>query len=164
MMDVIEAFLEEHQLLLFSIVLPLMSAIVGYLSSKHGARAALKRLQSQQRFASVEKISDYRSAWIQELRAEISEFNALTQAASAMNVSQEAAIHAVKLQNSILMRINPDDPDFENLRIAISDALDRAQNQSPRTANSPSLMKIGARILKREWERLKSDLEGAFST
>ena len=63
----------------------------------------------------------------------------------------------------ILLRMNPNDPDYKALSNASKIQMDYVFNPSERVINLPEesdhFVAVSQRILKREWERLKTDIQ-----
>jgi hypothetical protein len=136
---------------------PAVSALIGagvaLLVSWMGRRSDLK----QRTLAREIKLSEFRQAWINSLRDAIADFGAITSVRENWNNNQE---QTVGLVFKIEMMMNPNDPDYETLRKALkyradAQALGGTERLNPSEDN---LLEVSQRILKREWDRLKSDL------
>ncbi len=115
--------------------------------------------QSKQRALEKEiKLSEYRQLWINDLRDTIAEFGAITSVRENWEKHQE---RIVGLVFKIEMMMNPNDPDYGNLREALKYRVNNpVQSSSPVCDN---LLEVSQGVLKREWDRLKSDLENSKS-
>jgi hypothetical protein len=116
-----------------------------------------QRSRSKQRALEKEiKLSEYRQLWINQLRDTIADFGAITSVEGNWEKNKEKVIGLVF---KIEMMMNPDDPDYKNLRAALKYRADsQVKSGMPDYDN---LLKVSQDILKREWDRLKSDLENS---
>jgi hypothetical protein len=85
------------------------------------------------------------------MRTDLALYTARTWNAS-LNQGVEAEKERVTAQARILMRMNANDPDYAALVRSLSNPV------ADREADRKALFQIGQGILKREWERLKADL------
>ena len=100
------------------------------------------------------EIAKLREKWIDDLRTEMVEFSGCI---SDEKLSEDIKMKAFVHFNKILLLMNPEDPDFgelEDLMLAMTKEDDEVFNPKPHV----DFIKLCQLILKREWERLKSDL------
>lgn len=102
------------------------------------------------------KISEFRQQWINELRNTMAEFQSYG-VCPDRNPSKDREFYNLGTKIELLM--NPSDPDYSALEKVLYSFLKSADgNRLDKYRNNPEYVKICQRILKREWERLKFDL------
>lgn len=157
----LSAWLEANQLFTFSMLIPGVSALVAMISSRFAVRRALDSERAQRQFSATTQIAGFRQEWINSLRSEIAEHQALCFASMPpLNqdscLSKDRTYRLAELSNRILLRVNRSDPEYDTLSKALAiDRLRISQNEVP----AQDTTQIAQSILKREWERLKSDLK-----
>ena len=100
------------------------------------------------------EIAKLREKWIDDLRSEMVEFSGCI---SDEELSEEIKIKQFVHFNKILLLMNPKDPNFgelEDLMLAMTERDNEVFDPKPHVA----FVKLCQLILKREWEKLKSDL------
>ena len=123
-------------------------------------------LASQERRAAAErkaerelqrqlKVSEFRQQWINELRDEFAEFIVLT--GKLFRGGQIDLFECYAHLSKLRMRMNPSDPNFQELMEILQTASTTKDLQKLAEAHG-ALALLGQKILKSEWERLKSDL------
>ncbi|OJI95336.1 hypothetical protein LY10_01027 [Planktotalea frisia] len=150
--DILSAWIDERQALLILIVMPLLTLIVTWRINKASERRAFQQRLIERSLSRQLKLADFRQRWIDEMRDDIAEYSALTWN-SEINTGVESQKALVTLQARILMRMNPDDIDYPKLQSALATPV-ADQNEGRK-----ALAIVARGILKREWERLKADLE-----
>jgi len=157
----ISAWVETNQLLTFSVLVPLFSGLVALLSSWLAVRRALASGRAQRQFNATAQIAGFRQEWINSLRNEIAEHQALCLGSMPAltqdsGLSHDRTYRLAEISNRILLRVNRSDPEYETLSTALAvDRLRISQNEVP----AQDTTQIAQSILKREWERLKKDLK-----
>lgn len=69
-----------------------------------------------------------------------------------------------RLGTKIELLMNPEDPDYQDLsRMMYRFLIDSESEDSAKYGNNAEFVEICQKILKREWERLKADLENKIS-
>jgi len=104
------------------------------------------------------KLAEFRQDWINGLRSDLADYSAATFHTNAIPLSDENLRDIIALGSRIMMRMNPKDPDFSAFKTALSHALPGTSDEAETAKNSETVVAIGQRVLKREWERLKLDL------
>jgi hypothetical protein len=153
----ISAWLTSNQLLVFSLLVPIGSAGVAWLSAWYSTRRALRTEHSKLDFQGTLKISEFRQNWINELRDSISDFQSHGML-PGNDPTKDREFYRLGTKIELLM--NPDDQDYQQLQVLMYDVLIAADgNTRSKYGNNAELIKVSQSILKREWERLKADLE-----
>lgn len=114
--------------------------------------AAEKREKNNRRIAVELKKAEFRQVWINDMRADLAEYSALHWSAELQGGPEEKR-HAIALQARILMRMNPEDPDYDALVLSLMNPV------ADQTKGRQALAIVGQKFLKREWGRLKDDLD-----
>ncbi|MBV7409062.1 hypothetical protein [Maritimibacter sp. DP1N21-5] len=149
--NTVNEWLASHKELVTILAIPILTALVTWWTTRSNEKRAARERLSERELQRQLRLSEYRQAWIEGLRNDIAAYTALHWNAE-IQAMPNARREAVEVNAKILMRMNPDDPDYENLRQAMLNPI--ASEAENRTA----LYATGQRILKREWERLKADL------
>ena len=153
----ISAWLDANQLLVFSIVLPFVSATVATLSSRYATRRTLLLDRAKVGFQSTLKISEFRQQWINDLRDAMSEFQSygiLPGSDPRMNRD------FYRMGTRIELLMNPNDPDYPALVDLMYNFLEAADGDTiDKYRQNQDFVNLCQSILKREWERLKFDLQ-----
>lgn len=157
MIDQLSQWIDERQLLVISILIPLLSAIVAAASSWYATRKALKTEHLKMRFNGVMKIADFRQAWINTLRDEMAEFQSYGILPGSDSTNKR---DFYRLGTKIELLMNPGDPDYPELRkhmynfLTVSDG-----DTNDKYSQNAAFVELCQKILKREWDRLKLDIE-----
>ena len=151
MLNEIDTWLASHLTLVASVGVPLLTVVltgwISYLTTKANTSA-----QDRQRELSHQlKLADFRQSWINDMREDFAIYTARTWNED-LNKGVEAQKELVMAQARILMRMNPSDPDYETMSDSLRNPVAKPE------AGTKALFEVGQRILKREWDRLKSDL------
>ncbi|MCB1694178.1 MAG: hypothetical protein KDI19_15510, partial [Pseudomonadales bacterium] len=142
-----------------SILIPLMSAFVGAGAAWYSTRRALKVEQKKINFEGTLKVAEFRQTWINDLRDAMAEFQSYG-VVPDQNPSQERKFYELGTKIELLM--NPSDPDYGALSATLYNFLITADgNTIEKYSNNSLFVDLCQRILKREWERLKTDIENA---
>ncbi|WP_297769973.1 hypothetical protein [uncultured Alcanivorax sp.] len=161
MIDQLSQWIESHQLLVISIFVPLLSAFFAAASSWYTARKALKKEHLKMKFDGVMKIANYRQAWINTLRDEMAEFQSYGVLPDS-DPTRERDFYRLGTKIELLM--NPGDPDYEELQnymynfLLVSDG-----GVIDKYSKNAEFVELCQKILKREWDRLKLDIEKAVN-
>lgn len=105
------------------------------------------------------KLAEFRQAWINSLRDTMAEFHSI---GTHPNTDQTSEKDFYKLGTKIELLMNPSDPDYQELHGLMYKYLN-AKTLADKFSLNPQFINLSQRILKREWDRLKSDLDGAHS-
>lgn len=118
----------------------------------HLSNISSERRERNNRLIAAElKKAEFRQAWINTMRDDLANYSALHWSRELQG-GVEQRREAVALQARILMRMNPEDRDYE---VLLSSLLNPVASPSE---GREALVIVGQRFLKREWERLKDDL------
>lgn len=158
MVDAITAWLNENQLLVFSLIVPSLSGLVAYWSAHYSARRALRENQASRALQKQLKLADFRVEWINELREEFVRLQSAIQLHRAKR-SEVTEREIVQMAAAVTLRMNPEDKDYDALVLEIRKGLEYSIE---RGEEGPyQIAETGRKILKREWDRLKADLDGS---
>jgi hypothetical protein len=140
----INDWLSANQTLVVSLGVPLTVALVTYLINR------------QNRIASAAvKVAEFRQAWINTLRESVSEF---LHVFVDEKPDAEKLRKAILLQNRITLLMNQKDEDYDelvgNINLALANIGVRETQEACNKVRSST-----QRVLKREWNRVKSDLK-----
>ncbi|WP_092080251.1 hypothetical protein [Desulfuromonas thiophila] len=153
----ISCWIDSHQLLVVSIIIPLVSAAVAFLSSWYSTRRALKTEREKLDFQAKIKVAEFRQNWINQLRDSMSEFQSYGVLPNA-DPSQERDFYRLGTKIELLM--NPNDPDYGKIQQCLYAFLHAANgNMVEKYGVNSEFISTCQGILKREWERLKADLK-----
>lgn len=107
------------------------------------------------------KIANYRQAWINTLRDEMAEFQSYGVLPDS-DPTRERDFYRLGTKIELLM--NPGDPDYEELQnymynfLLVSDG-----GVIDKYSKNAEFVELCQKILKREWDRLKLDIEKAVN-
>jgi len=146
---------------LFGHVLGYGAAVIGIMvawanaNKAKAAAEAANKIAEKNISASIDlEIAKLREKWINDLRLEVVAFSGCI---SDEEVSEEIKVKQFAHFNKILLLMNPEDPSFgelEDLMLAMMDRENEVFDPKPHV-DFVGLCQV---ILKREWEKLKSDL------
>jgi hypothetical protein len=148
----VNTFLGDYANILTSVgTLLLVGCLTIY--ATHLANISSEQRERNNRRIAVElKKAEFRQAWINSMREDLAQYSAFHWSRELQGGIEEKR-QAVQLQARILMRMNPEDKDYG----ALLDALRHpVANESE---GREALAIVGQKFLKREWERLKDDLD-----
>lgn len=152
----ISEWLNAHKLLVISVAIPLLSAAVAAASSWYSTRKALKTERLKMGFEGILKIADFRQSWINNLRDEMAEFQSYG-VQPGTDPTKERMFY--KLGTKIELLMNPSDPDYPALQAQMYKFLSVADGDTVnKYSQNAEFIELCQRILKREWDRLKSDI------
>ncbi|HBZ45136.1 MAG TPA: hypothetical protein DEO85_14010 [Maritimibacter sp.] len=164
-LDKLQVWSAEHKELISFVVLPFLTLILiptlTVTITNRLERAAEKRATAvktiERQLARELKLSEFRQKWIDELRDDLALYTARTWS-SDLQESEAAKTEQILTQARIRMRMNPEDPDYESLIASLQNPV------ADPSKNREALYVIGQRILKREWDRLKADVNATEKT
>jgi hypothetical protein len=142
---------------LFAGAVALVIGLLNSVAAMRSSKAALKAANS----AGRHRIAESRQRWIDSVIATLAEHQAveLTLHSGAKNrAADERTLAGLRTRLEILL--NPDEQDTVDLLNAM-DELHRASDESTRAACDQELISVARRLLKREWERIKTELTQA---
>ncbi len=141
-------------------------ALIGHLISRQNARLAGEIARENARLsASLEaakKLADSRQNWIDELRQDMSEFVSLAvirkrSRDTGSPIKDNDFERLMMVSSRISMRMNPLDADYEALEKSMANCM-LPSDASASGEHSRAFVVISQRILKREWDVLKTAL------
>jgi hypothetical protein len=148
-LSAVNAWIFDHQPLVISVVVPLLTLFVTQRAGKFSERSSARVKLIERRLQSEMRIAEFRQVWINDLRSCAVEI--------ARNCSGSPSTQSLQDLMGLITRaellVNPKDKDYPRLR-EIFDRM-RAGDRSDATGN---LREVFQSILKREWDRLKDDL------
>ncbi|MEQ9675931.1 MAG: hypothetical protein RLO10_15875 [Roseovarius indicus] len=155
----IETFLQENRTVVFSLLIPVLSAAIAAFASWYSTKRALRTQKTERDLQRVLKLCDFRQAWINELRLEFAQFCGFLNGVHPL--SEDRLNEMALCYNKIVLRVNHEDADFEELICRMTDAM--LNQKTPGSidelsSNRTDLAIVMSRILKKEWDRLKHDL------
>jgi hypothetical protein len=155
----LQAFISQYQVLFISLGVPILTVLISWFVAAQTNRTS-RKLAEKERALSVQlKLAEFRQAWIDGLREDLAAYSAATFHTSDMPLQNDRLHEIVSLGARVMLRMNTKDPDYEAFKTALSHALPSSQEEADAAKTSLTVVTIGQRILKREWERLKSDLD-----
>nr|WP_325248455.1 hypothetical protein [Amylibacter sp.] len=161
-----EEWIGGHIQLVTLVLVPSLTILLTTLFNRSAEKRSSAERLTERELASQLKLVEFRQSWIQELRAAIVDFGTLSarmgvQVRKTESISEELWEDLSRSFSKIQLLMNPLDQDYKELMKTCEDLIDEitaAQNGN-RSANSHTkLDSVSQRILKREWDRLKSDL------
>lgn len=147
----INAWIDGHLALVVLVGVPLLTACVTAFVSYKATQANIKGQDRLREHNNQLKLAEFRQSWINDMRQDFALYTARTWS-NELNRGDEASKELVMAQARILMRMNPKDPDYEDLLQSLRNPVANPD------VDRGALYELGQRILKREWERLKFDL------
>jgi len=152
-------WIDAHQLLVVSVLIPLVSAIVASAASWYSTHRALRTERAKMVFEGELKIAEFRQAWINSLRDEMAEFQSYG-ILPGHDPTKEREFY--KLGTKIELLMNPSDPDYPTLQSLMYSFLSAANGDIlDKYGHNAQFVTTCQAILKREWDRLKSDIARA---
>ena len=155
-----DAWLSSHQTLVVSIGVPLLTLLVTNMSSHYQDRRANERQVFERKLQKLLKISEFRQKWIDDFRTDLAELISYTVNPDHIETEHTRAFNACMAR--IQMRINPADVDATDLKKALYDLRLAKQNDGGEVQSD--LTRIGQKFLKKEWDRLRRDLDEVEKT
>lgn len=118
-------------------------------------RIARENNQTTARLAANTKLAEMRQAWISGLRSEMTNFQSLCASLNIEGPVEFAKIY--KAGTTIELHMNPEDPDYLELKQAMNDFVDpRHMALDAKRRVNDRYVAVCHRILKREWDKLQS--------
>lgn len=154
--DSLSIWLDAHQLLVVSIIIPLISVVVASLASWYSTHRVLRAEREKRDFQAAVKVVDFRQAWITELRNAMAEFQSYGVLPDA-NPSLDREFYQLGTKIELLM--NPNDQEYKTLQGHLYSFLAVASGtREEKYRTNAEYLATCQSILKREWCRLKFDL------
>lgn len=155
----------EHALTLISLAIALLAVFFGPLIS---TKIAKRQIESSEKIALKQVVAPMRQAWINGLRDKVSrlcaeaEYCCYNQVAGSGVSSEykEQARELHRLEKEIALTINPSEEDHKHLVRNIRDMLLCVSTKDVRGLQTAlqKTMELTQKILKTEWNRVKSEL------
>ncbi len=149
--DSLNSWIVEHQAVIAIVGVPLLTLVVTALVSYFTVLANNNAQDRQRELSHQLKLAEFRQSWINDMREDFAIYTARTWS-EALNKGPEAQKELLVAQARILMRMNPSDPDYDSILCSLRSPIAHPESEKK------ALFEIGQRVLKREWERLKDDL------
>lgn len=148
----VEKLVSDFDGILVSLGTLFLVSALALLTTLIANKFADRRELANRQTATQLKIAEFRRAWIEGFRNELSEFISL---ATEGRTDDQAAARSIAKMSSVLMRINEDDPLLPEIENSMSQCL--LEKDPDRLANHQAeLMMKGRVILKNEWFKLKN--------
>jgi phosphate/sulfate permease len=152
----------KYQLLISLVLSPIISLIIAAVAAWYSAKRAIASERFGRMHQSALEIAKYRQAWIDGLRDDLAEFAGVTSIARVGVLPADKAERVAVLSMRIRMRMNRVDQDYQDLVSTLANDTERFfLGTKEQQVSTKPLVYVAQQILKREWERLKSDLRGA---
>ena len=123
-------------------------------SSKLAAEISQKNAELNTSLEAAKQLAENRQNWIDALRQEMSDFLVLC---GQTDHSKRDFDGMAKASSMIELRMNPKDDDYRPLQNAMTKCI-AVKNDEEFDAGVSEFIKVSQRILKREWDVLKSEL------
>jgi hypothetical protein len=136
---------------------PLIAALVAFIGVMITVILQWRNFVKQIKSAHSLKIAEMRQAWINNLRDAMSKFQSY---GVTPDLDHRAEREFYEHGTRIELMMNPKDPDYAELLECLYEFLPAKDIQDKFSAN-PHYVEVCQRILKREWEVLKRELEAA---
>lgn len=154
----LNGWISEHQALVVTVGVPILTvastAIISLVTTKANLEA-----QRRQRILQIEtQLCQSRQIWIDSVREDLALASGLATRFETDFENTQLKSELVSVISRVRMKINPADPDDEELMKAFAKALGASEETHGWDENTEAIAHVGQRILKREWERLKLDL------
>lgn len=132
----------------------LVASRISFKASSESATKTLDGITSQIEFQTRSKLAEFRQAWINELRVQMSTLQSLGVTPGISHAEKDAFYKAGTM---IELLMNRDDPQFPQLQECMY-ALLAAETLEEKYACNAPYIEVCQDILKREWDRLKAEL------
>jgi len=155
----LSAWIDAHQLLVVSVLIPLVSAAAAAASSRYSTHRALRTEHKKIKLEGTLKLAEFRQNWINSLRDAMAEFHSYGTLPDS-DPTKEREFY--RLGTKIELFMNPKDPDYPALQNLMYSFMDTADGDiSDKYGNNAAYVSLCQKILKREWDRLRADIEKA---
>ena len=160
-MEDFNAWLVAHQPLVTLVATPILSLVVGWIAARYSARTVILSARTERVHQSALEIGRYRQAWIDALRDDLAEFAGISVVVHTAGPPAEKIERVAVLAMRIRMRMNRTDLDYLELVNTLTTQTENFLLGSAAKKRGGPIVLLSQNILKREWERLKSDLREA---
>ncbi len=148
-------WIETHQALLVSIGVPLLTLAVTVITSRASERRAERSRIADRALQTELKLVEFRQKWISELRDDFAQFHSLTGKRNGVGPADMVGCYTIQCR--VVMRMNLEDPNLRQLVDIMARCTDELTSAELGHAHAEFTL-CAQRILKTEWDRLKSDL------
>ena len=148
-------FVKYPNILILSV--PLISALVGWMTALYAARRVYRSNSERMRFDSLVKISEIRQEWISSLRDSMAEFQShgITPGHNPKN-----ELEFYRLGTKIELLMNPDDEDYKELQNVMYKFLEASEGDiNIKYQINAKYVAVCQKILEREKGKLNEDLK-----
>ena len=150
-------WIEHHQALVVAVGIPLVTGLVtAFISYRTGLSIAAAQRKDRLLQRST-KIAEFRKDWIEGLREDFAQVIAVSGARFVSKEKFDILIECYALVSKIQMKINQKDEHYQSLVDSLHSAVDAGKLAEAHDA----VTKIGLEILKREWDKLKFEMNEA---
>jgi len=137
--------------------IPLIAALIAFTGVMITIILQWRNFKKQIRSAHALKIAEMRQAWINNLRDAMCTFQSYGVTPDLdHNATREFYEHGTRIE----LMMNPKDPDYDELHSCLYKFLSAATHED-KFASNPQFVEVCQRILKREWDVLKSEIAAA---
>jgi hypothetical protein len=140
---------------LVAAITALFGHFVAWSNARLQAALARENARLQTKLSANVKLAEMRQAWINSLRDDMSAFQSL---GVTPGLDQQKEREFYRLGTRIELFMNPDDEDFEELSDCLYEFL-TAKTVDEKYSANPQFVEVCQRILKREWDKLKLEVE-----
>jgi hypothetical protein len=137
--------------------IPIIVGLFGLLGVAWTVIMTQRNMRRQLQSSHTLKIAEMRQAWINDLRNTMATFQSY---GVTPNLDQKTCREFYETGTKIELMMNPTDPDYAELQRCLYRFLD-SDGPREKYSSNPDFIDVGQRILKREWEVLKRDIQGA---
>jgi hypothetical protein len=153
----LSTWIDAHQLLVVAVLIPLVSAAAAAASSRYSTNRALRTEHKKIKLEGALKIANFRQDWINTLRDSMAEYQSYG-ILPGSDPTKEREFYRLGTKIELLM--NPGDPDYPALQKLMYAFLYSAEGDvTEKYGNNAEYVSICQKILKREWDRLRQDIE-----
>ncbi len=152
----VEALVSTYDGVMISLGTLFLVSFLAFLTTLLSNKKADRQEAANRKIAAQLKIGEFRQAWINDLRNQLSTYYAKTITAGEMHDDWE---ELALLSGKIRLLMNADDVDYDRLVDVLREltkAMEARDEEIGQIADE--LLKTSQHILKREWDRLKNDL------
>lgn len=145
------------------IFIPVAAACIAAGAAVWGAYSAQKAQAANRKLTNELKIAKFRQVWINDLRAAIIDHTAMLAEISFEKDLPKRQARLVELPRTafrIQLLMNPKDPDYDKLIAELAKPFAIFDDASATLDPKPAIA-LSQAILKREWDRLQTDLKKA---
>ena len=153
--DLAENWVAGHQSLVVLLGVPLLTFGITFVAGRSSERRAMINNEIERELQRKLKLADFRQNWIDDQRADLSEFFA---ECGSLDTGEEQTHRIAALMGRIQMRMSRDDALYDKLTEGMLD-LFKADGVGDKAEAQFKLTEIGQDILKTEWDRLKRELQ-----